>query len=143
MIGTEATPFGAADATRFWAKVAKTDSCWLWTAAKNDKGYGKFFFRHRLWFAHRVSYTVHRGTVPHGIKVLHRCDTPLCVNPDHLFLGTQKDNLRDMAEKRRHWQQRKTHCPQGHEYTTENTRHPRRGSRQCIACHRAWRPLPC
>lgn len=85
---------------RFWSKVRKTESCWLWIAA-TTKGYGQF---HHLdeRYAHRVSWVLAHGPVPDGMRVLHHCDTPLCVNPSHLFLGTARDNTADMVSKRRH-----------------------------------------
>ena len=86
---------------RFWPKVDKTDTCWLWTGAKNDKGYGQIRSPGRIDFAHRLSWTLERGDIPPGLSVCHHCDTPLCVNPDHLFLGTQQDNSRDMGQKGR------------------------------------------
>lgn len=125
---------------RFWAMVEKGNACWLFQGALNNKGYGKFYFQGRLCGAHRVAWALQFGALPDQ-HVCHRCDTPACVNPAHLFLGSQRDNLRDMASKGRHWQQKKTHCPQGHLYTPENTRFTKgdRG-RMCVTCHRAWRP---
>jgi hypothetical protein len=85
---------------RFWAKVQKTDSCWVWTAATDSDGYGVFNAPgHRA--AHPFSYELHNGPIPEGLCVLHKCDNPPCVRPDHLFLGTKKDNAVDMAIKGR------------------------------------------
>ena len=91
----------------FWSNVDKTSGCWLWTGSTNGCGYGQFTYNGKLEKAHRVSWQIHHGPLPlwsghtTGICVLHRCDVPLCVNPDHLFLGTQGDNVADMIEKGR------------------------------------------
>lgn len=87
---------------RFWSKVQKTDSCWLWKGAKNQFGYGFFRLGSRNEVAHRVSYNWIKGEIPSGLLVLHTCDNPSCVNPDHLFIGTHSDNMRDMYRKKRH-----------------------------------------
>ena len=81
---------------RFWQKVRKTDSCWLWTSALDTHGYGQFKLGGRTKMAHRLVM----GD-PKGKHVLHRCDNPRCVNPDHLFIGCHADNMRDMAAKGR------------------------------------------
>lgn len=90
-------------AERFWEKVNKTETCWLWTANKNNMGYGLFrpggLASKRL--AHRISYEMENGPIPEGMCALHRCDTPACVNPAHIFLGTKKDNVADMDAKGR------------------------------------------
>ena len=75
--------------------------CWLWQARLNYLGYGNFQ-RGGVVTAHRYSWTYYRGPIPAGMHVLHRCDTPACVNPDHLFIGTHLDNMRDMVAKGRH-----------------------------------------
>jgi len=86
---------------RFLAKVNKIDSCWLWTASKNLGGYGYFSFKGKSNLAHRVSYELFVGQLHEYSLVCHSCDNPSCVNPDHLWLGTNADNIRDMDKKGR------------------------------------------
>jgi hypothetical protein len=93
---------------RFWPKIHKTDGCWIWQAQLNNKGYGCFTYysqkrkrRSSSMYAHRLAWILTNGPIPKGQNVLHKCDTPACVNPDHLFLGTQRDNVRDCISKGR------------------------------------------
>lgn len=85
---------------RFWNKVDKTEGCWNWTAAtaggKKDR-YGVIRMNHprRQMYAHRLSYEMHHGPIPDGLHVMHSCDNTLCVNPEHLRVGTPTDNARD------------------------------------------------
>lgn len=116
---------------RFWAKVPEKPSqgCWEFSAIGTD-GYGQ------LWVgpvaigslrantqqkASRVSWQLHYGDIPEGLKVLHDCDNPKCVRPDHLFLGTAQDNSDDMRIKGRAGNSKKEFCPHGHAYSPENT----------------------
>lgn len=87
---------------RFWTKVKQAEGCWLWLGAKNPDGYGMLNVRnHRGTHAHRIAYALKVGDIPPGLSVLHSCDNRSCVRPDHLFLGTQLDNVKDMTKKGR------------------------------------------
>jgi hypothetical protein len=89
---------------RFWAKVKKSDDpldCWVWTGGKDSHGYGVIRVGDSSDRSHRVSWVMHRGPIPDGFWVLHRCDNPPCIRPDHLFLGTVSDNNRDRHQKGR------------------------------------------
>jgi len=86
---------------RFWDKVEKSDDCWNWKGARFNHGYGQFWNGRRPVVAHRYSWELHNGPIPDGLHCLHVCDTPDCVNPSHLFLGTHQDNMTDMVNKGR------------------------------------------
>jgi HNH endonuclease len=86
---------------RFWEKVQKTETCWVWTGTMETGGYGRINVGGKWQRAHRVAWELSIGPIQAGLCVCHRCDNPPCVNPAHLFLGTQRDNLRDMVAKGR------------------------------------------
>lgn len=91
---------------RFWFRFNKTGSCWLWTASvRGSNNYGAFSIGYKSYPAHRISWIIHFGKIPKGMCVCHHCDNPLCVNPNHLFLGTNRDNINDKCDKGR--------CPKG------------------------------
>jgi len=86
----------------FWFYVKKTKTCWLWRGGiQQNTGYGQYTSKRKNQGAHRVSWILHFGEIPKGLFVLHKCDVKICVNPKHLFLGTQLDNMRDMHKKGR------------------------------------------
>src|SRR3990170_2373777 len=91
-------------AIRFWNKVNKTDTCWFWTGARNNMGYGQITLGHRFegkGLAHRIAWELINGQLPNGAVLCHICDNPSCVRPDHMFLGTKADNSADMVSKGR------------------------------------------
>lgn len=90
----------AESVARFWVKVEKSAGCWLWRGARGPRGYGHFKIQ-QIERAHRVAFAIANGPIPADMFVLHRCDVPTCVNPAHLFLGTQADNMADRDRKGR------------------------------------------
>jgi hypothetical protein len=86
---------------RFERLITKTASCWIWGGVRGTNGYGTIKKKSKAIRAHRASYELFVGPIPDGMHVLHKCDNPLCVNPEHLFVGTHIDNMRDMEKKGR------------------------------------------
>ena len=132
---------------RFWSRVDKrgSEECWLWTGKLNQGGYAYLHAWGRQNVgAHRVSYVLNVGPIPEGLHIDHLCRVRHCVNPAHLEPVTMAENTRRglLWEKCGGFQKSKTHCPQGHEYTSENTS-LRKGKREglyrrdCRTCHRA------
>ena len=130
---------------RFEAKISPEpmSGCWLWTASTDGGGYGHIRINKQLLKAPRVSYELFKGIIPPGLCVCHKCDTPACVNPDHLFLGTQKANAIDKVRKGRmvmgtgnapDLKRKQTHCIHGHIFDVENTYFRKRGGRSCRKC---------
>lgn len=95
-----------AEAKRFWAHVDKSGGCWVWLGTRHGKGYGHVKSGGVVRKAHRVSWEMVHGPIPDGLLVCHRCDNPPCVRPDHLFLGTARDNTQDSISKGRTRRQR-------------------------------------
>jgi HNH endonuclease len=124
---------------RFYFSVYKTRNCWFWIGAATSLQYGVIKLPHgRTVTAHAASWIIHNGPIPEGIFVLHHCDTRQCVRPDHLFLGTQKDNQQDAAAKGLCGNLAaylKPLCKNGHVRTAENFYvQPKTGKRQCRIC---------
>ena len=86
----------------FEAKFRFTMGCWEWLGEKTEKGYGRLTIKKKHYRAHRLSYGFYVGDIPEGLLVCHHCDNPGCVNPSHLFIGTDMDNVHDMIKKGRH-----------------------------------------
>ena len=120
--------------------------CWLWMSSMLSPRYeyGYIVVGHDTkLLAHRAAWMVFRGPIPKGQQVLHKCDVPSCINPDHLFLGTQRDNLTDMTAKGRRVNggctranEAKTSCLRGHPLSGENLRINKQGGRICLICRR-------
>lgn len=124
--------------------VTTSTGCWEFTGYRMPNGYGKIGLGSREDgndLAHRVAWRLANGPIPAGMDICHRCDNPPCCNPAHLFLGTRLDNMSDMSRKGRHWNQRKTHCTRGHEFTPDNTFQKSGGGRGCKTCREeVWQP---
>lgn len=123
---------------RFWARVYKTWNCWFWIGGMN-RGYGAMVpdtYSQNIP-AHVFSYRMHKGEIPPGMLVMHTCDTPQCVNPDHLILGTSKDNAKDSANKGTVWMQlhadTRTTCRNGHDISQAGF-YEYGGRRWCKVC---------
>lgn len=130
--------------TDFWKRVNKDCNiwadnmptpCWQWTGSINNAGYGTFSLNGKHYLVHRLAYELAVGTIPVGLEIDHICHNYLCVNPLHLRTITHKENMLNGSPTHNNTQSRKTHCPQGHEYTPENT-YIWHGSRACRICRK-------
>lgn len=131
--------------TRFWERVEKTPTCWLWLGSLEGGGYGQFSIKGKLKKCHRLAYEMLVGRIPEGLVTDHLCRVRNCVNPEHLEIVTPKENtLRGMPYRSSQIGEihsSKTHCPRGHAYSNSNTRYvagrlPGHKFRQCRICSR-------
>ncbi len=125
---------------RFWKKVSGTENpngCWIWTAYRNQDGYGKFELDNDIVYAHRIAYQLFVGPIPSNLELDHLCRNPACVNPAHLELVLHIENVRRGDNWSKGWERDVTHCPQGHEYSSDNLiKQGLSNKRKCKTCHR-------
>lgn len=136
-------PLSVAQRERFWAKVQKTDGCWVWTGSRIRDGYGSFRLylpRESPFMAHRVAYTLVRGEIPAGLTIDHLCRNKSCVNPEHMEVVTLEENgRRGGIDARGRPKGQGIACRNGHPRTIENTRHRRDGQIRCRICQQQER----
>jgi len=124
---------------RFNQQTKMNKGCLEWQGHLLHNGYGQMRVNGKRIKAHRFAWESVNGDIPDGLLVLHKCDNPRCVNIEHLYLGTQKENARDRDSRGRNGFSKKTRCKRGHEFTEENT-YKWKGKRICRACKKL--PLP-
>lgn len=123
---------------RFWQRVQKlSNGCWEWSGKLTPKGYGKCQFRNKELYAHRVSYTWERGEIPSGMVIDHLCRNKKCVNPNHLEVVTNVENVL-RGESLFAQKKRQTHCVHGHLLAGKNLIIYKNGTRHCRTCAQVW-----
>lgn len=117
------------------SKLNNENGCLEWFRCRNNRGYGQMNINHKRYLTHRISYFLFNGDFDQNLKIMHSCDNPRCINPTHLKVGTQADNMMDMKLKGRHALSKMTHCKRNHEFK-EGSYTVFRGSRRCKECLR-------
>ena len=121
-------------------KVNETNYCWLWSGSVTSAGYGDIQINYKRYSTHRYFYMKAFGDIPEGLHVLHKCDVRNCVNPDHLFLGTNLDNIKDAMKKGRKGGKKnklKNYCIRGHEFKEGSFKLIKsNGKRLCLSCEK-------
>lgn len=119
-------------------RVKVTDAgCWVWQGAVQTQGYGLRSYRGKYWRTHRLAYYLWKGDIPKGMDVCHTCDVRLCINPDHLWVGTRSENMLDASYKRKWPHQAAPTCEHGHPRTPENVYMYMGRQQKCRVCIRA------
>ncbi len=126
---------------RFNKNIKKTKTCWVWLGSTDTYGYGRITINYVVFKAHRLSYMIFKGIIKPNYLICHTCDNPLCVNPDHLFEGTPKQNTLDCIKKHRNHNQSKTKCKNNHKYMKETiywqfNKKTNKKCRVCLICKR-------
>ena len=112
--------FSEKDRVHFEAAYTKGDGCWEWIGSKFQSGYGRIMMQGRTWRAHRAALLLRGVDIPDGMQACHHCDNRACVRPDHLYVGTAKQNIQDCVKRGRQRYARRTHCKNGHPLTGQN-----------------------
>lgn len=118
---------------RFWSKVEKTSSCWIWKGNVGSNGYGQFGYNYKVVSSHRLAYQLTKGEIPEGMELDHLCKNTLCVNPEHLEIVNRRENTLRSSNFAA-VNARKTHCIRGHEFTSKNTIVLANRGRSCRTC---------
>ncbi len=123
---------------KFLNKTFPKDDCMEWTGALYKSGYAQFWHEGKKQRGHRVVYRLKNGPIAEGLVIRHSCDNRKCINPKHLLIGTQKENMQDAKERRRFRNQKKTECKHGHAFSSQNTSYDKKGKRVCKTCARLY-----